>query len=113
MQELGHLAVDLEDALPGIGGVSEGLDDSLGLFDIMGAGGEDAVCLVQLGGVDQRLAIKAQVAALLALVAEAAFILDVVIDAVDGGEAIGAGGGDGELEAPSDQGFKFLLLRAR
>ncbi len=48
-----------------------------------GRGGERGVAGVDLGGVDQRLAVEAEVAALLALGEEPVLVLDVVVDAVE------------------------------
>jgi hypothetical protein len=59
--------------------------------DLVLGRGEDVVARGDLGRVDERLAVHAQAAALLALGAESGLVLEVVVDAVEHVEAVGAG----------------------
>ncbi len=56
-----------------------------------GEGEKDRVRDLELRGMDQRLAVEAHVAALLAFRAQALFVLEGIVDAVDDGEPMGAG----------------------
>ena len=94
MQQLHHAAVELDRALAGVLRQRERLDDGGGAFDLSRGGGEQFVADVDLTGVDQRLAVEPNVAALQAFEAEAVEILDVVVDAVEDVDAVGARGGN-------------------
>ena len=55
-----------------------------------------------LRGVDQRLAVHAERAAVLAFLAEADLVAEVVVDAVEDVEAVGARGDDGHGQPRHD-----------
>ena len=57
-------------------------------------GANTSLAIGNLVGVDQRLAVEAQSAALRTLAPEAVAVLEVVVDAVEHVEAVGAAGGD-------------------
>ena len=62
------------------------------------AGRENLVADRDLIGMDQRLAVHAEIAALFAFGAEAGLVGEIVIDAVDDFSAIGARGGDADRQ---------------
>ena len=93
MQALDHAAGERDDAEAGVVRRGECLDHLPRPGDLfLGVGREGLVGDRHLARVDQRLAVHAQVAALLAFGAEALAIVEVVEGAVEDGEAVGAGG---------------------
>ena len=80
-------------------GLLEGGDDAARLLHVLRARGEGGVARLDLAGVDEGLAVEAEVAALLALGEEAGLVLDVVVDAVEDHLAGGPGGQQAEAEA--------------
>src|SRR5262249_49611157 len=92
MQPLDHAALDHDQALLLVLGLAEGVDDLPRPFDLLARRREDLVARPDLIGVDQCLAVHAKRATTLTLLAQAKLVLEVVIDAVDDVEAIGAGG---------------------
>ena len=95
MQPLDHLAVD-PDRAPAFGlRQAEGGDDGAGAGDFGFGGSEGGVGGGDLGRVDQALAVEAVEAALGAFGGEALGVGEGVIDAVEGEQAVGAGGGYG------------------
>src|SRR5271163_4226760 len=83
VQQLDHFAVELDRALAGVLGQGEGGDDRARALDLCIRRREGRVANVDLVRVDQRLAVEAHVAALLAFGFKADGIVQVVIDAVD------------------------------
>ena len=71
MQPFDHPAVELDRAARGIFRKLEGRDDLARLRDFLGGRREDRVAGLDLAGMDQRLAVEAEVAALRAFLAEA------------------------------------------
>ena len=65
---------------------------SPGPFDLVVGRGEDPVARLELAGVDEGLAVEAQLPALHALGLEPLGVLDVVVDAVEDDLARGPGG---------------------
>ena len=98
MQQLRHPAVDLDHALAGVFRQRERGDHGAGAGDFIGGGREDGVARLDLAGMDQRLAVEAELQALTALRFEAGRVGDVVVDAVDRRQPLGACGGDGERQ---------------
>src|SRR5579872_288423 len=92
VQKLDHPPVELDHALAGVLRQRERRDDGGGAFDLSRGGSERLVADVDLARVDQRLAVEPHVAALQTFVAEAVEIRDVVEDAVDDVDAVGARG---------------------
>src|SRR5690242_1224846 len=92
MQSLHHAAFHDDDALLLALGPAEGIDDLARPLDFLARRREDFVARRDLARVDQRLAVHAERAAPLAFLAQAKLVLEVVIDAVDDVEAIGARG---------------------
>ena len=90
VQQFDHPAVELDHALAGVFRQGEGVDDGAGVLDLGDGRREHLVADVDLARVDQRLAVEAHVAALLAFRPEAVEVLDVVVDAVDDVDAVGA-----------------------
>ena len=91
MEQFGHLAVYLQYALAGILRVCERLNHGLCMFHIMRARREDAVGRVELRWMDQSLAVEAEVTPLLTLVDQALLVLDVIVDAINRDDVVGAG----------------------
>ena len=89
--------------LPAFSGRSKASMIARGVRDLRRRRRELLVADVDLARVDQRLAVEADVAALLALGPEAVEILDVVVDAVDDVAAVGARRDDAVGE-PGDHG---------
>src|SRR3982074_2103090 len=92
-----------DDAAAGAAGVVEGVDDLAGLGDLVGRRGEDAVAWLELAGVDEGLAVEAELPALQAFRLEAGRVADVVVDAVQDHLAGRAGGQQGQREG-AEQG---------
>ncbi len=94
MQPLDHPAVELDHALAGVFGQREGADDGARALDLGSARREGFIAELDLRGVDQRLAVEAEVAALLAFEPKTVEIADVIVDAVDDVGAMRARCGD-------------------
>jgi len=92
MQPLDHAAVDLHHALVAVLRLIERRDHLAGHRDLVGGGREHRVARLDLVGVNQRLAVEAEIAALQAFALEAVEIREVVVDAVDDVEPVGVGG---------------------
>ena len=90
MQPLDHAALDHDDALLLVLGMAEGVDHFPRPIDLLLRRGEDLVAGPDLARMDQSLAVHAEGATALALLAQALLVLEVVIDAVDDVEAVGA-----------------------
>ena len=76
--------------LPSACAVLKAADDLARHLEFGGRRREDLVARLDLAGMDQRLAVEAHLQPLLADGAEALGVLDVVVDAVEDREAIGA-----------------------
>ncbi len=90
VQQLDHLAVELDRAAAGILRQREGGDDRPRRLDLGRGRREGRVADFDLVGMDQRLAVEAEVAPLLAFGLEAGGIVEIVEDAVDDVAAMGA-----------------------
>ena len=77
----------------------ERLDGPAGGVDLVVGRGERPVRRVDLTGMDQRLAVEPEVAALCALRGEPLRVADVVVDAVEHRHARGAGAEDGQAQS--------------
>src|SRR5262245_65797826 len=105
MQPLDHASLDHDHALLLVLGQPEGVDDLSRPFDLLARRREDLVARPDLIGVDQCFAVHAKRAATLTLLAQAKLVLEVVIDAVDDVEAIGASGAASwQARAPRQSG---------
>ena len=90
--------------LPAFSGRSKASMIAGGAVDFGVGGREHRVADVDLAGVDERLAVEAHVAPLQAFGPEPVQIGDVVIDAIDNVDAMGAGGRDAEGEPGGHRG---------
>src|SRR3546814_9362172 len=99
MEVLDQLAVDHHDALAGGRRLGVGGDDLVRPRDLLGRGREDLVGLGDGLGVDQGLAVEAELLALAALRGQALGVVAVEMHAVDDSDALGARGEDAEAEA--------------
>ncbi len=108
MQAFDHAAVDGDDAFAGVLRLGEGGDDLAGPVDFAFGRREDLIARADLRGVDQGLAVHAERAALLTFSAQAVFVAEVVVDAVDDVELVGAGGGHGHGK-PGDDGQTVVV----
>src|SRR5690606_1012469 len=79
VEVLHHAPVVGDDALALGDGRLEGRDQRPGVLDGFGGGGPHPVGRLDLAGVDERLAVEAELAALDALGLEAGLVLDVVV----------------------------------
>ena len=84
--------------LPGLQHLLVGGDLPPGQLDLGLRRGEDAVGDLQLSGMNQRLAVEAQIAALLALGFQPGLILELVVDPVGGDHVMGPGGQQNGLQ---------------
>ena len=89
MQFLDNFTIDHGDAAALGLGLMIGLDLAAGEIDLGIGGRKDLVGDGNLGGVDERLAVKTHVAALIAFGTQALVILEGVVDAVDDDAAVG------------------------
>ena len=87
-----QLAVDQHDALTGGGRFRMRGDDAARPFDLFRARRISSVGRCNLLGVDQRLAVKAELAALTARKSETFFVGQIEMDAVEDREPISPGG---------------------
>ena len=98
MQPLDHAPLDHDHALLLVLGMTEGVDHLARPVDLLLRRREDLVAGPDLARMDQSLAVHAEGAAALAFVTQALLVAEVVIDAVDDVEAIGARGDEGHGE---------------
>ena len=115
VQQLHHAALDRDHALALVLRLVEGGDDLAREGDLGLGRREHLVGGRDLVGMDQRLAVEAEPAAVHALAAQAVGILEVVVDAVEHVEAVGARRRDGrrqpvERRAPVDRQIGARLL---
>src|SRR5262249_43960766 len=92
MQPLDHAALDHDHALLLVLGVTEGIDDLARPVDLLLRRREDLIARPDLARMNQSLAVHAEGAAALTLLAQALFVAEIVIDAVDNVEAVGTRG---------------------
>src|SRR5262245_63866279 len=92
MQPLDHAALDHDHALLLVLGVTEGIDDLARPVDLLLRRREDLVARPDLARMYQSLAVHAEGAAALTLLAQALFVAEIVIDTVDDVEAVGTRG---------------------
>ena len=98
MQAFDHAVADADRALALSVGGGEGSDDLTGPGDLFGLGGEGGVGGLDLGWMDQALAVEAEGAGLFRFGGEAVSVGDVVVDAVEDQKVVGACGGDGRSQ---------------
>src|SRR5680860_1498079 len=98
MQALDHVPVHHDDTLLLVLGLAEGVDDLAGPIDLFLRRREDLVAGADLARMDQRLAVHAENAAALALIAQTLLVAEVVVDAIDDVELVGARGDQGHGE---------------
>ncbi len=94
MEQFDHFSVELNDALAGVLGQSESVDDGAGGLDLCGGRRINLVADVDLAWMNERLAVEAHFASLQAFGVKAVEILDVVIDAIDDVEPVSSRGDD-------------------
>src|SRR5262245_10548545 len=90
MQSLDHTAIKRDHAFVLVLRKIEGRDDLAGLRDLLGAWRESRVGTSDLARMDQRLAVKTEVARLATLPREPFRVGDVVVNAIEDVETIGA-----------------------
>src|SRR5271156_925585 len=90
MQKLDHPAVERDRTFALVLGLFERGDDLPCGFDLFHRWREDLIAGVDLRGMDQRLAVEPERAGLSADAVETVRVVDVVVDAVDDGEAVSA-----------------------
>ena len=90
VQPLHHPAVELDRAARGVFRPLERGDDLARLGDFLGRRREDRVAGLDLAGMDQRLAVEAEIAALRAFLAEAVDIAEIAVGPVENFQAMGA-----------------------
>ena len=112
MQALGHAAFDADGALAGVFWQGVGGDHGLGEGEVRLGGRIYAVADLDLARVDQGLAVKAEVDALLADGRKTVVVVDVVIDPVEDGQVVGAGGGDRQAQSGMERFAPRRLTRA-
>src|SRR6516225_8580289 len=98
VKPLHHAPLHDNHALLGVLRLPEGGDDLTGPVHLLLSGREDFVAGRNLAWVDERLAVHAKRAAVLALLAQAELVAKVVIDAVEDVEVISPGGDNGHGE---------------
>src|ERR1700733_15463582 len=92
MQPLHHLAFERDGAARGILRQLECGDDLAGALYFLRRRREDDIAGFDLAGMDQRLAVKTEIARLRALQIETVDIAEIAIGTVEDLEATGAGG---------------------
>src|SRR5215831_5172820 len=102
VKPLHHASLHNYDAFLGVLRLPEGGDDLAGPVYLLLSGREDFVAGRNLARVNQRLAVHAKRAAVLALLAQATLVAKVVIDAVEDIEVISPGGDNGHGEPRHD-----------
>src|SRR5687767_1497350 len=102
MQPLDHPPLDHDHALAFVLLAAEGIDDLARPVDLLLGGGENLVAGADLARMDQSLAVHAEDTAALALIAQTLLVAEVIIDAVDDIEAVGARGDEGHGEPRDD-----------
>ena len=91
MQPLHHPAVELDRAARGVFRQLERRDDLSRLRDFLGRRREDRVAGLDMARMDQRLAVKAEIAALRAFGGKAVDIAEVAVGPVEDFEAVRRG----------------------
>src|SRR3981189_517798 len=87
MQPFHHLAVEPDRAARGVLRLLEPRDHLAGIGDFLRRRREDRVAGLDLAGMDQRLAVETEIAALRAFLAEAVDIAEVAIGSIEYFEA--------------------------
>src|ERR1700674_3439170 len=92
MQPLHHLTVEPDRAARGVFRQLKGCDDLAGLRDLFLWWREDRIAGLDLAGMDQRLAVEAEIARLRAFLPKAVEIAEIAVGSVEDFEAMRAGG---------------------
>ena len=91
MQPLHHLAVERNRTARGVFRPLERRDDLAGMGDFLRRRREDHVAGVDLAGMDQGLAVEAEIAALRAFLAKPVDIAEIAVGSIENFETVGAG----------------------
>lgn len=104
MEQFHHPAVEGDGAFTLIFRQCEGGEDRAGLLDFARVRGKGGVAGLYLGGVDQGLAVKTHGPALDAGGSETRTVRNVIVNSVDDGEVVRAGGHDCQVQG-GDEGL--------
>ena len=116
VQVLDQAAVEHDDGVAPSGGVGVGRDHPARPVHVAAVGAKTSLAIGDLLGVDQRLAVEAEVGGLTAGRREAGLVVEVQVDAVQRGDPGGARGEHAELEAGQERealgrGARVEILR--
>src|SRR5208337_2923863 len=91
-QPLHHLSVELDRAARGVLRPFERRDNLSGMRNFLRRRSEDRIAGLDLAGMDQRLAVEAEIARLRAFLPKAVEIAEIAVGSVENFKAVGAGG---------------------